>query len=36
MIFFVEDFVCPSNDSFEKDKKIDVGTGTRQQRQGVF
>ena len=27
---------CPSNDTFDKNKKIEVGTGAQQQRQEVY
>ena len=28
--------MCPSNDTFDKNKNIDVGTGAPQQRQEVY
>ena len=28
--------VCPSNDTFDKNKNLEVGTGAQQQRQEVY
>ena len=28
--------MCPSNDTFDKNKNLEVGTGAQQQRQGVY
>ena len=28
--------MCPSNDTFDKNKNLEVGTGAQQQRQEVY
>ena len=33
--FFWRFFLCPSNDTFDKIKNLEVGTGAQQQRQEV-
>ena len=34
--FFWKFCMCPSNDTFDKNKNLEVGTGAQQQRQEVY